>query len=413
MLIHSSETAYHRQIDNFHTGEHLANARRQAEARGLDEVLIVDVDCHHYETDNLLPIIEYIEDPVLRQTALNMYQYKGANAVLFDQPGYQDVGGRVTRYMTRKGEAVQASGAQRDVMQAHRWMDAMSVDYACLFPTPMLFLGLHPQVEVEVNMARAYNRWMVEHVLAHNDRMRSMLYLPFNDPQASYEMVKRYAGTKGVIGFMVVSTRYKPIHHNDYMKTYRLLEETGLPISFHASYHWNDPLASLANRFITAHAVGFTFFNAVHCANWVVNGLPERFPRLKVIWIESGLAWIPWLMQRLDHDYRMRQSECPSLKRLPSEYMREMYYTSQPMEMVNNREALELTFKMIDAPTQLLYSSDYPHWDMDLPSVIWDLPFLSEQERRQILGGNAQRVFNLDVSSRFPAGQASAAPAMA
>lgn len=403
MLTHSSEEIYHRQIDDYNTGEHLANARRQADERNLDDVLIIDVDSHHYETDNLLPIIEYIEDPSLRQVALNTYKYKGANAVLFDQPGYQDVGGRVSRYMERKGEKIPGvEGVDRDVAQALRWMDALSVDYACLFPTPMLFLGLHPQVEVEVNMAKAYNRWMVENVLPTNDRVRTMLYLPFNDPEETYEMVKRYAGVKGVIGFMVVSTRYKPVYHNDYMKTYALLEESNMPLAFHASYHWNDQLVSLTNRFITAHAVGFTFFNAVHCANWVINGLPERFPKLKVIWVESGLAWIPWLMQRLDNDYRMRTSEAPALKRLPSEYMRDMFYTSQPMEMVNNHEALELTFKMINAETQLLYSSDYPHWDMDLPSTIWDLQFLEEKAKRQILGLNAQRVFNMDVSSRFP-----------
>jgi predicted TIM-barrel fold metal-dependent hydrolase len=75
--------------------------------------------------------------------------------------------------------------------------------------------------------------------------------------------------------------------------------------------------------------------------------------------------------------------------------MREMYYSSQPMEMVNNLKALELTFEMINADTQLLYSSDYPHWDMDLPSVIWDLPFLNDAARRNILGGNAARLFNL------------------
>lgn len=402
MRIESSAESYHRNIDDFHTGKHLANARRQADERKLDDVLIVDVDCHHYETDNLLPIIEFIEDPSLRQVAINTYRYKGPTSVLYDQPGYQDVGGRVTRYMTRKEESISAEGAERDVAQALRWMDALSVDYACLFPTPMLFLGLHPQVEVEVNMAKAYNRWMAEVVLPSNDRLRSMLYLPFNDPEETYETVRRYAGTKGVIGFMVVSTRYKPVYHNDYMKTYALLEEAGLPISFHASYHWSDQLVSVTNRFITAHAVGFTFFNAVHCANWIVNGLPERFPRLKVIWVESGLAWVPWLMQRLDNDYRMRTSEAPSLKRLPSDYMRDMYYTSQPMEMVNNQEALELTFKMINAETQLLYSSDYPHWDMDLPSVIWDLPFLDERAKRGILGGNAQRIFNLDTSGRFP-----------
>jgi len=51
---------------------------------------------------------------------------------------------------------------------------------------------------------------------------------------------------------------------------------------------------------------------------------------------------------------------------------------------------------MINAESQLLYSSDYPHWDMDLPSTIYDLPFLDEKAKRSILGGNAQKLFNLD-----------------
>jgi predicted TIM-barrel fold metal-dependent hydrolase len=110
----------------------------------------------------------------------------------------------------------------------------------------------------------------------------------------------------------------------------------------------------------------------------VINGLPERFPKIKVMWIESGLTWAYCLMQRLDHSYMMRTSDCPSLKRKPSEYMREMYYSSQPMEKPRDRSILEATFKMINAETQLMWSSDCPHWDFDLPSVIYDLPFLSE-----------------------------------
>jgi predicted TIM-barrel fold metal-dependent hydrolase len=92
----------------------------------------------------------------------------------------------------------------------------------------------------------------------------------------------------------------------------------------------------------------------------------------------------------------MRSSEVPLLKRKPSDYMREMYYSSQPMEQVENRDMLELTFKTINAETQLLYASDYPHWDMDLPSTIYDLPFLTETAKRNILGGNAKRLFNLE-----------------
>jgi predicted TIM-barrel fold metal-dependent hydrolase len=115
-----------------------------------------------------------------------------------------------------------------------------------------------------------------------------------------------------------------------------------------------------------------------------------------LMWIESGLAWIPFLMQRLDNEYMMRSSETPTLKRKPSDYMREMFYTSQPMEMVGNRTMLEETFKMINAENQLLYASDYPHWDMDLPSTIYDLSFLSEQSKRNILGENARKLFKLD-----------------
>ena len=50
---------------------------------------------------------------------------------------------------------------------------------------------------------------------------------------------------------------------------------------------------------------------------------------------------------------------------------------------------------MMNAETQLLYSSDYPHWDFDLPSTIYDLPFLSEKAKHNILGGTAARLFKL------------------
>jgi len=66
----------------------------------------------------------------------------------------------------------------------------------------------------------------------------------------------------------------------------------------------------------------------------------------------------------------------------------------------------EATFRAMDAENSLLFATDYPHWDMDLPGVIWDLPFLSETAKRKILGLNAQKVFKLDVSERFPRAEA-------
>jgi predicted TIM-barrel fold metal-dependent hydrolase len=102
-------------------------------------------------------------------------------------------------------------------------------------------------------------------------------------------------------------------------------------------------------------------------------------------------------MQRLDHSFMMRTSDAPALKEKPSHYMRQMFYSTQPMEIPEDLSVMEATFKQINAETQLVWSSDYPHWDFDLPSTIYDLPFLNEKQKRNILGANAARLFGLDI----------------
>ena len=378
--------------ESFDTSVHLRHAATQAAERHYDEFLIVDVDSHHYETEAFSEIADYIIDPVLREEAKFQGMARGGIASL--DGSYQEMTGRVRRYPERRNEKV-PSGIHRDITLMHRWMDAMGVDMTCMFPTPMLNIVNCPRIDVEVALARAYNHWLCERILVHEPRLKSMLYLPFNDPAACLEIVEEFADRPGVIGFMVVATHYKAVHDNAFVRLYSVLQERNLPLAFHAAYTWGDKTLSLCNRFMAVHALGFTWHNMLHMTNWLVNGMPERFPKLKVIWIESGLAWVPFLMQRLDNEFMMRTSDAPLLKRKPSDYMREMFYTSQPMEMVDNRKALEVTFEMIEAPTQLLFSSDYPHWDMDLPSTIYVLPFLDEGTKRAILGGNAVKLFNL------------------
>jgi uncharacterized protein len=374
----------------------LEHANHQAIQRRYEDFLIVDVDGHHYENMSYAEIFDYIDDPVMRDQAKYQGYGRGGISTASSGGGYQNLMGRVTRN-PRESKEVVPPNTHRDVTLTKRWMDAMGIDIVMLFPTPMLTLSLTPRPEVEVALARAYNRWLCEKVLTAEPRIRATLYLPFNDAEATYRTVKEFAGRKGVAGFTIVSPHYKGVYDNAYMKTFALMEEAGLPLVFHGAYAWGgDQSLSLCNKFIAVHALGFAWFNILHMTNWLVNGLPERFPKLKTVWVESGLAWVPFLMQRLDNEWMMRSSEVPLLKRRPSDYMREMYYSTQPMEMVHNREALELTFKMINAESQLLYSSDYPHWDMDLPSTIYDLPFLGETAKRNILGGNAKRLFNLE-----------------
>jgi len=381
-------------VAEFDTSKLLKNATEQAKNRNYQDLFICDVDSHHYESEHLPEILEYMDDPVLQHFGLSSGQI-GRSGLIPQILGSQDMAGRVTRYPGRRNEKVPAK-PHRDITLTRRWMDGMGIDVACLFPTPMLSLSTHPQPEVEVALAWAYNRWLCERILAEDPRICSMLYLPVNEPAQAVRMIEHFSGKKGVVGFLSTSNQKRPIHDNENLKIFAALQAHDMPLGFHAIYNWSDPALAQLNRFIGVHALGFTFGNMIHLTNWLMNGMPERFPKLKTVWIESGLAWIPFMMQRLDNEYMMRTSEAPLLKRKPSDYMREMYFSSQPMEMVDNRDALEVTFRMINAETQLLYSSDYPHWDMDLPSTIYDLPFLSDAAKRNILGESARKLFRLE-----------------
>jgi predicted TIM-barrel fold metal-dependent hydrolase len=379
-------------VEELNTSRLLAHARAQAVQRGLDDVLIADVDSHHYENECYDEFLPYIDNDVLRHLVL-AGRVKGRQALMPTQVSFQDMGGRITRYPLRASE--KTSGKLRDVELGQRWMDAMSVDYACLFPTLLLSIGLHPSTEMEIELTFAYNRWLTEVVLPQAEgRYYSMLCLPFSEPDEALRQVETFGGREHVSGFMITAVRSLPVHHNSYMKVYRAMEERGLALCFHSAINIGEPVFKSLNRFASVHALGFPFYNILHMTNWVTNGLGERFPKLPVIWIEGGLAWVPFLMQRLDHEFMLRSSEYPLLKKKPSDYMRDMYYASQPLERVD-AGALECTFRMINADTQVLYASDYPHWDFDLPSTIWDLAFLSEKAKHNILGGTAARLFGL------------------
>ena len=387
-------------VEEFDTRTLLAHAAQQARDRKYLDYFIVDVDSHHYENESFSQIIQFMDDPVMKQLA-GVASTRGVGVGFLGQmPGNQDQAGRVTRYHTRPLERT-PTGEQRDAALTRRWMDAMGIDIAFLFPTPMLTISGHPVVEQQVGYIRAYNRWLTEVVMPNEPRLRTMLCLPFADPEACVRTVEEFGDKPGVTGFLVIASHNKPVHDNAYMKLYAMLEERNLGLAFHGSYNWNDHAFATTNRFISVHALGFVFYNMLHMMNWVVNGLPERFPKLKVIWMESGLAWVPFMMQRLDNEYMMRSNECPDLKMRPSEYMKRMYYSVQPLEVPEDLSILQTTFKMINAETQLMYSSDYPHWDFDLPSVIFDLPFLDDRQKRNILGETARSVFNLGALGKL------------
>ena len=139
-------------VEELNTTRLLAHAKKQAQQRKFDDILIVDVDAHHYENECMDDILPFIENEVIRQLALAS-RAKGRGSLVPNMAvGFQDMGGRMTRYPLRSSEKTEKGGKMRDVQLGHRWMDAMSVDYSCLFPTLMLAIGLHPEFEMEVEL---------------------------------------------------------------------------------------------------------------------------------------------------------------------------------------------------------------------------------------------------------------------
>ena len=146
-------------VEERNTTKLLAHANQQAIKRKYDEMLIIDCDAHHYENESYGEWLEFMENPVLKQLVTAGRSF-GRRAIVPHNIGYQDMGGRVPRYPLRVSEKTPkgAGNPHRDVQLGQRWMDAMGVDYSCMFPTGMLNIGLHPQKEMESDLCWGYNR---------------------------------------------------------------------------------------------------------------------------------------------------------------------------------------------------------------------------------------------------------------
>ena len=175
------------------TRDVLAHATRQA-AAGHDDYFVVDIDAHVSEDHFWSEVIDLIDNDVLRQIGPGAEQglrRRQGTALLNISPGggvsLQSVG-RIG-HQGRAGKSIEGAGDHRFVATARRGMDALGVDYQVVFPSAMLLLGMHPQDDVEVALAGAFNRWMIERILPQDTRLKGLLYLPFNTPEACLELV--------------------------------------------------------------------------------------------------------------------------------------------------------------------------------------------------------------------------------
>jgi len=384
-------------VEEFDTTRHLAHAARQASERGFDKITIVDADTHHDETGSFRSMVEYIDSTVERQkTRANTNE--GRRPMIPHNISYADLGGRVQRFAARKLEKTPAN-VDRNITLTRRSMAAMGATYGVLFPTAAMRLAIQPKRDWEYWLTLAYNRWVANDLLQQEPQIKGMLYLPLHHTTECLKMIEELGDKPGVAGCVVASARYEKIQQKSMMKVLAAMQERDMVLAFHGMANWEEPNLSAIPKWGAVQAIGVPQSNMVHMANWLMSGMPERFPKLKLLWCESGVAWAHYLMQRLDTMYMARVSEAPLLKEKPSHYMARMYYCSQPLERPDDPAALEVAFRAINAETQLVWGSNFPAYNFDVPAAIWDLPFLSETAKKAILGENAMRLFGFKPGS--------------
>lgn len=346
---------------------------------------IVDADAHFF--DPVGEFYKYIDDPW--KTRLKGRSDSGQ--LLPGSTGDRFMAGRIKREETNYPDS------DSDPEEIPKIMDIVGVDDIILLTNRMLTFGGLSSAEKSVALAQGYIRYMLDKVVDPDQGIYTMLIVPYHDPEESVELIDEVKDEAGVVGLcMVTAGPEPPLGHHRYDPIYEAAEQAGLPVVFHSGGSSLDEFYIRGyEKFIETHTLGFLWNNMAQLTSILIQGVPEKFPNLEICFQESGIFWVPMMMHRLDTGYLKRPSEAPLLNQRPSKYMKEFYYGTQPLEQPEDMADLENTINAIGGPEQLMYASDYPHWDYDLPSVIHEIPFLSKQEKDGILGGNATKVFGL------------------
>jgi len=255
----------------------------------------------------------------------------------------------------------------------------------------------HPYHEYANAVIAAFNDWTIEHWLEPFPQLRGCVAVNSNDPPAAAAEIDRLGGRDDIVMVIMGATSTAPYGQKQYHPIYEAAVRHNLPIGMH-------PAAAGTGLAHAVSAVGYprTFFEyhtglprifQAQLISIIAEGIFEKFPTLKWVFIEGGVSWLPQMMWRMDKNYKALRADTPWVRRLPSEYIKDhCYFTTQPIEEPPNPDWLLQIFEMIDAKNILLYSSDYPHWDFDAMHVINRLPI---EYRRKIFQENAEKLFNL------------------
>jgi predicted TIM-barrel fold metal-dependent hydrolase len=347
----------------------------------------IDVDLHHQITDwrAVAPYVpEGLRWRVLRPAGPPMarHGYKKVGVAFGDAPIPRD----------DQGRALHPAGDPAWVKE--QYLDKQGIDRAIL-TGGVLGLGVQPGPDLSAAIARGVNDWTLATWVRPYDCYKGSILIAQQDPAQAVAEIDRLGDDPGMVQVLMCSASESPYGRRAYHPIYEACARHNLPLALHIGAEG----AGISAR-PTGAGHPSTYFEwygslpqvyMAHIVSMVSEGVFEKYPTLRVVLYEGGIAWLPHLIWRFDKNWRAEHAAVPWLRRPPSEYIFEHFRsTTYPLEKLDPADLRDL-LGMVRAGQTLLFSSNYPGWEYGDPfEMIADLP---DQIRRQVLVDNALALY--------------------
>jgi hypothetical protein len=243
-----------------------------------------------------------------------------------------------------------------------------------------------------VAYARAYNDFIAD-VCKRSPRLKGVALVPLQDSKAAVAEANRAVTKLGLVAIAVASQGMKEhLGSQTFWPLYEELERLNTPLCVHNRRE--GPAGEIRfDSFIHMHTIGRPVETFIQFTGLIYGGVAERFPDLRIAFLECGVGWVPYWIERMDEEWEKRgKVEAPLCQRKPSEYIKHgnWFIAMEPEE-----ETLPYVIERI-GDDKIVFASDYPHWDGMFPHVVSTIrgrKDISDQTKARVLGENAKRFY--------------------
>jgi predicted TIM-barrel fold metal-dependent hydrolase len=278
-------------------------------------------------------------------------------------------------------------------------MDAEGIDLAVLFPPGSGEEWALGDVDFSIALCQTLNDARAEYASHAPDRLKLVAKLPMIEPKAAAEELERCVSQHGFVGLVTAThIREKNLDDPSFDPVWETAQRLNVAVCTHGGGQAPGQTPILIDRFDTRlgiHAVTHPLGAMQAVYNFTVGGIWARFPDLRVGFMEAGVGWLPFWLERLDEHWELMSDQAPLIDRAPSTYFEGRgFLTTEPDEKMVPYVAQSVS------PEIVCYSSDYCHWDCAFPDsvkILEERADLDESIKPQLFSQNAARLYNLPL----------------